>query len=87
MSDPLTPTQRSLRAQIAVHESWANTADRAARTQPGREAFLSKFVEEARRRHPNADDQTIARAAESLKQAHFKRLAFRSVKARKGSGG
>lgn len=86
MPDPLTPTQRSLRAQIAAHESWGNTSDRTARTEPGREAFMSKFVEEARQRHPDADDKTITRAAESLKQAHFKRMAFRSAKARKAAG-
>jgi hypothetical protein len=86
MPESLTPAQRVLRAQIAVHESWANTPDRAARTQPGREAFMSKFVEEAKRRHPDADDNTIIRAAESLKQAHFKRLAYKSVKARKAAG-
>lgn len=83
MPESLTPEQRSLRAQIAVHESWANTADRSARTEPGRAAFLSKFVDEARKRHPEADEKTIARVAEDLKKAHFKRMAFQRQKARK----
>ncbi len=86
MPDSLSPAQRVLRAQIAVLESWANTTDPAGRTEPGRAAFMSRFVEEARTRHPDADDQTIARVAETLKTLHFKRMAFNSVKARRKGG-
>lgn len=46
---------------------------------------MSRFDEEARRRHPDADDKTIARVAEDLKKAHFKRMAFQRQKARKAA--
>ncbi|TCB95415.1 hypothetical protein E0H26_19670 [Micromonospora zingiberis] len=37
----LTPEQRRRRARIAAHVSWANTADRAARTAAGTRAMCS----------------------------------------------
>jgi hypothetical protein len=39
----MTPEQRRRRARIAAHASWANTADRAARTAAGTKAFLDRF--------------------------------------------
>jgi hypothetical protein len=41
--EPLTPAERSLRARMAVHTSWAHTTDRAARTAPARRAALQRF--------------------------------------------
>jgi len=78
----LTPEQRSLRARTAAHESWANTSDPAARTAHGRATFLNRFEADARAKHPDGDDATIARVAESLRKAHFTRLALASSKAR-----
>jgi len=43
MSNDLTPAQRSLRARIAAHMSWANTEDRSARTAAARKAALERF--------------------------------------------
>ena len=40
MSDPTT---RRLAAQVAAHESWANTSDRAARTAKARAALQARF--------------------------------------------
>ena len=40
---PLSPSERKLRAELVAHTSWANTEDRTARTEPGRQAFLEKF--------------------------------------------
>lgn len=37
----MTPEQRRGRARVAVHASWANTADRAARTT-GTKTFLDR---------------------------------------------
>lgn len=79
----MTPQQRTLRARIAAHASWANTADPAARTAPARAAYLDRFTEEARSRHPDASDAHIARVAEHLKREHFTRLSYLSAKARK----
>ena len=39
----MTPAQRRRRARIAAHASWANTADRTARTASGTKAFLERF--------------------------------------------
>lgn len=80
----LTPEQRTLRARMAVHKSWANTADPSARTAPGRAAAMGKFEKRARELHPDADEQTIARVAASLKSEHFTRLSFLAAKARQG---
>lgn len=40
---PLTPAERTIRAQIAAEESWVQTEDRSARTANARKAFLEKF--------------------------------------------
>lgn len=74
----LSPTERTLRATIAAHDSWARTEDRAARTANGRKAFQDKFLAEA-----GGDPKR----AESLRKAHFARLAFLSAKARRRKGG
>jgi hypothetical protein len=42
----LTPSELSLRASLASEASCVNTADRTARTQPGRDAMQRKFEAE-----------------------------------------
>jgi len=82
----MTPAERSLRAQIAVHESWANTQDRAARTANGRKAMLDKFE-----RMVDPDDTLPpaerARRAKHARVAHFKRMALKSAQARRRRAG
>lgn len=78
----LTPTERSLRGQLAAHESWARTPDPAARTANARKAMLDKFERQV------DPDGTLpsaerARRAEHARKAHFKRLALKSVQARR----
>ena len=70
----LTPEERSLRSRIAVHESWARTEDRSARTAPARRARDQKFLDEA------GGDPV---RAEHLRKAHFQRLALKSAIARR----
>ncbi|WOQ15641.1 hypothetical protein [Raineyella sp. W15-4] len=70
----ITASERVLRAQIAAHESWANTEDRAARTAPARAALDQKFLDQA-------DGDPVR--AEHLRQAHYKRLALKSAQARR----
>ncbi len=70
------PAERSLTASIAAHASWANTANRSARTAPARAALEAKFLAEA------GGDPV---RAEHLRKAHFKRLALKSVQARRKS--
>lgn len=72
----LTATERKLRASIAAHTSWANTEDRTARTSAARRGLEQKFLDEA-----GGDPQR----AESLRRAHFQRLALKSAKSRRRS--
>lgn len=79
---PLTPAERSIRGQIAAHDSWAKTSDRSARTANARKALLDKFEKQV------DPDGTLAPAerakrAENARKAHFKRLALKSAQARK----
>lgn len=69
-----TPTERALLSSIAAHSSWANTEDRSARTAPARRALEAKFLDQA-----GGDPQR----AESLRKAHFQRLALKSAQSRR----
>lgn len=71
-------TIRTLKAQIAAHESWAQTTDRTGRTANARKAFEAKFLRDA-----DGDPQR----AEHLRKAYYARLALQSAKARKRRGG
>ena len=51
-----------LRGQIAVNTSWANTVDRSARTEPGRQAMLRKFEQQV-------DPDGVLTPAERTKRA------------------
>jgi hypothetical protein len=64
----------SLLGKIAVHESWARTPDRAARTAPARAALEAKFLEQA-----GGDP---VRAAH-LRKAYYARLALKSAEVRR----
>ena len=78
----LTPSERQLRAQIAVNTSWARTEDRSARTAPARQANLLRFEQQV---DPDGKlaPQERAKRAESLRKAHFQRMALASAKARR----
>jgi hypothetical protein len=77
-TNSLTPAERSLRAVIAAHESWARTTDRTARTAKARSALENKFLAEA-----DGDPKR----AESLRKAYYARLALKSAQARRRRGG
>jgi len=80
-SSSLTPAQRSLRARMAAHSSWARTPDPAARTAPARQRFLDRFEREVDpdgRLHPKERQ----RRAASARKAYFSALALKSAKAR-----
>lgn len=79
---PLTPAERSLRGQIAVHTSWANTEDRSARTAPARKKAMERFEREV---DPDGalTPQERAIRAEHARKAYFKALALQSAKARR----
>lgn len=81
-AEPLTPSERSLRARIAVHTSWANTEDRSARTAPGRRAAMARFE---RKVDPDGtlSPAERARRADQAMRAHMARLALKSAMARR----
>jgi hypothetical protein len=83
---PETANERSLRAQIASHESWARTADRSARTANARRGLLAKFEREV---DPDGVLTPAERAkrAENARQAHYKRMALKSLQARRRRNG
>lgn len=78
----LTPSERALYGQIAAHESWARTTDRAARTENARRAMLVKFEFEV---DPHGELTPAERAvrANHARKAYFKRLALKSAQARR----
>lgn len=77
-----TQADRRLAGQIAAHESWSNTPDRTARTQPARDALQASFE---RKVDPDGvlDPAERARRAENARKAHYARLALASAKARR----
>jgi hypothetical protein len=85
-SKNLTPSQRRTRSRQASYTSWANTADRTARTEPGRRGMYKKFEDQV------DPDRTLAPAerakrVESARKAYFTRLAFLAVKAKRQRAG
>jgi len=75
--------ERKLRAQLGAEMSWANTTDRTARTAPGSRAAEARFEKQARELHPDADDSLIAKVAENLRRAHFRRMGLASATKRR----
>lgn len=80
----LTPERRSLRAQIAAH-TLHSKVDSTEHTAPARKAFLERFEREV---DPdgNLPPAERRRRAEHARKAYFKRLAFKSAKARRRGG-
>jgi hypothetical protein len=78
---------RRLVAQLAAHESWSRTPDRAARTAPARKAMLDRFERMIREQFPDLDDAEVVVRAEHAKKAYYLRLALASAKARRARRG
>jgi hypothetical protein len=78
----MTPAQRSLRARIAAHTSWANTSDRSARTAAARKAAYDRFEQQV---DPDGalPAEERAQRATNARKAHFARLALLSARARR----
>jgi len=81
---PLSPAQRTLRARLAAHESWANTEDRSARTKAGHQASPASVDYWLERVDPDGTMTVAARhaAAKSKRDAYMSRLAFNASRAR-----
>ena len=82
MAKRATPQERTLRAQLAAHQSWANTPDPSARTRPARNAFDARFDREV---DPDGllDPAERSRRADHARRAYFTRLALKSAQARR----
>ena len=78
----LSPAERSLRARIASHKSWANTSDVLARTEPGRRAAMERFEREVDPDGTLEPAERERRAAHARK-AYYSALALKSAKARR----
>lgn len=65
-----------------ILETWAQTVDRTARTQPARDALERKFEREV---DPDGlmDPLTKAKAVAAHRRAYFLRLAAKSAEARR----
>lgn len=72
----------SLQHEIAAHESWAKTTDRAARTRPARQGLEAKFEREV---DPDGvmNPADRAKAVANARSAHYRRLALKSAAARR----
>jgi hypothetical protein len=84
LSRPKGHPDGSLISSLANEYKWAAVDDRTAATDPARKAFRDRFVREAREKF--GDDlapDDLARRAEHLRRAHYKRLALRSAQARR----
>jgi hypothetical protein len=82
----LSESEQRLRSQIAAHESWAHTEDRAARTLPARLAMFEKFEREV---DPEGRLSVRERAvrAEHARLAHYRRMALKSAQVRRRNAG
>ncbi|WP_327066764.1 hypothetical protein [Kitasatospora sp. NBC_01302] len=78
----MDPTERTLRAKLAAHVSWANTPDPASRTAKARAAQLTRFEREVDPDNQLSDEERTRRA-EHAKKAYYTRLALRSAQARR----
>lgn len=87
MARPKGHPDNSLISSLANDERWARVEDRAAATAPARQAFAGRFEREARERFGDLEPAELARRAEHLRKAHFKRLALRSAQARRARKG
>lgn len=78
----LTPAERSLRARLASHASWAKTPDPSARTAAARSKFLDRFERQV---DPDGDLDPAdrARRAEHARKAYMQSLALKSARARR----
>jgi hypothetical protein len=78
----MTPERRRRRARIAADVSWANTADRTARTSAGTKAFLGRFERQV---DPDGVLPAEVRAAmaKHARTAYMLQLAEKSAAARR----
>jgi hypothetical protein len=82
----LTPAERTTRARLAAHVSWARTGDRSARTAAGTRALLDRFERQVDPDGVLAPSER-ARRSEAARKAYFTSLALKSAQARRRRNG
>jgi hypothetical protein len=80
-ADPLTPSERSLRARLAAHASHAKY-DSKERTRAARDKFDERFIDEVDPDRTLTEVERMRRAGHARK-AYFTSLALKSAKARR----
>jgi hypothetical protein len=84
--DPMTPAERSMRAQLGAHALWAKTEDRAAQTQAARDGFYARFERQVDPEGLLLPEER-QRRAQHARKAHMLRLSLASAKARRQRAG
>lgn len=82
-------SQRQIISRYGAHKSWANTADRAARTRRARGNSPSSIAWHLKHLPAHLDCASDAQrlaAAESARKAYFAELAMKSAAARRRGG-
>lgn len=82
--DTLTPAQRSLRARMASHASWANTTDPGARSRAGRDAAFRQFEDQVDPDRTLPADERLRRA-KSAQRARMSQLAYQREAAKRAA--
>jgi hypothetical protein len=83
VSRPSGHPDNSLISSRANDLRWAAVDDRAAATQPARQAFRDRFLTEAREKFGDLPADELAWRAERLRRAFYKNLALKSARARR----
>jgi hypothetical protein len=78
----LDPQERTLRARLAAHTSWANTSDPAGRTAKARRAASERFETQVDPEGVLTPEERTRRAAHARK-AFYTAMALKSVRARR----
>ncbi|MFJ8144643.1 hypothetical protein ACIQ6R_06160 [Streptomyces sp. NPDC096048] len=80
----MNTSERTMQLRLAAHISWANTTDRSSRTAAARRAsHHTRFLDMARKEHPDATEAELMDIAASKKKAHYQELALKSAQARR----
>jgi hypothetical protein len=77
---PLSPAQRTLRAQIAANTRWGKEPDRLAATATGRRAAFEQLIKLADPDGTLPEPQRLT-LAKNLERAHLQRISLRASRA------
>lgn len=77
------PNRYVVAGRLGALSRWGNCTDRQAATEAARKAAEDRWVREVRAEHPDLDDKTVRKMAESRRKLYFARLAQKSVASRR----